>query len=494
MDEQRNADRPQRSRRWLAAALLLLASCLLVGATAIVSGQWLAARLAESSRAQATPPPALPTVAQTAAAPVADEPAAPVTEEPAMPTAAPTQAASPLADSRIAFVDAAGRMGTVAAAGGDERLIGAEDAVLLFPAWSPDGRSLAAVGSTAEGPGVFAVADSDGAALTPLYVNRRGAPIYLYWSPDGQAVSFIANHDDGLALYLAPAQGGEEARLLATGSPFYWQWAEAGDELLIHSGASFPGARIAFLDVAAGGEPGDDLGAAGFFQAPGISAGGRYLAWAEVDNTRARWLVVRQTESGEEQRLPHRGNIAMSWSPAGDRDLLAFVSPAAANRRAFSYYGPLRLLDATSGEVGLLSDLTVLAFFWSPDGRYIAYITVAGQDDGEQAAGGLTTVSLTESEPAAQQGNLRLALWVVDVESGLGQQRLVFRPTAMYLTQFLPFFDQYALSHRIWSPDSAALVLPIAGDTPQEDTIYVVPAHAGAAYDVAKGTIAFWSP
>ena len=131
--------------------------------------------------------------------------------------------------------------------------------------------------------------------------------------------------------------------------------------------------------------------------------------------------------------------------------------------------------------------ITVLAFFWSPDGRYIAYITVAGQDDGEQAAGGLTTVSLTESEPAAQQGNLRLALWVVDVESGLGQQRLVFRPTAMYLTQFLPFFDQYALSHRIWSPDSAALVLPIAGDTPQEDTIYVVPIKSDSEHFPHEG-------
>jgi TolB protein len=493
MEDESNDRRPVSYYRWLAGIMLLMASCLLIAAGVLAASQWWAGRGAATVGSHPAPPAAaLPTTVAPAAAPE-EETAAPAVEEENSP-ATPAGVAATMGDSRIAFVSPEGRIGTVAAAGGDERLISDESAVLLFPAWSPDGRSLAAVGSTSEGPGVFAVADSEGAALTPLYVNRQGAPVYLYWSPDGDTVSFIANHDEGLGLFLAPADGGEEARLLATGAPFYWQWAEGGEEVLIHTGASAPGARIAFLDVA-GGEPGADLGAAGFFQAPGISGDGRFLAWAEVDGTGSRWLVVRGEENGDDLRLPHRGSIAMSWSPSPDRNLLAFISPAVVeNEPAFSHYGPLRLLDATTGEVELLSDLTVLAFFWSPDGRSIAYITVDGRDDGMQATGQLTNVAFRRSEPAAQHENVRLALWVVDVDSGVGRQRLIFQPTSIYLTQFLPFFDQYALSHRIWSPDAAALVLPIAGDAPADDTIYVVPTHEGRPYAVAKGTVAFWSP
>ena len=34
----------------------------------------------------------------------------------------------------------------------------------------------------------------------------------------------------------------------------------------------------------------------------------------------------------------------------------------------------------------------------------------------------------------------------------------------LFVNQVLPYFDQYALSHRFWSPDSRSLVLPIVGD------------------------------
>src|SRR5690606_34811088 len=99
---------------------------------------------------------------------------------------------------------------------------------------------------------------------------------------------------EGIALYLAQADGSEEARLLATGAPFYWHWRPSGDELLMHTGAAASDARLAFVG-AEDGEAGEDLARPGFFQAPGISANGRYLAWAEVDGG-VRWLVVRPEE------------------------------------------------------------------------------------------------------------------------------------------------------------------------------------------------------
>jgi TolB protein len=61
----------------------------------------------------------------------------------------------------------------------------------------------------------------------------------------------------------------------------------------------------------------------------------------------------------------------------------------------------------------------------------------------------------------------------------------------------LPFFDQYALSHRIWSPNSDAVVLPIAESDETADIagIYIVPIarRSGPPRRIAEGAIAFWS-
>jgi TolB protein len=55
----------------------------------------------------------------------------------------------------------------------------------------------------------------------------------------------------------------------------------------------------------------------------------------------------------------------------------------------------------------------------------------------------------------------------------------------------LPYFDQYALSHRLWSPDSSALVLPI--QVQDEARIFVVPVSGGQPQEIAVGDMAFWS-
>ncbi len=479
MDEQSDVG-PQPRRRWLIAGCLvvLLVACLAAGAVLLLN------RLAPGSEQ----------VAQEAEAPgEPDEPAAPATTTATRPPAEATAAVEAPAGGagRIAFVDPQGRLGTVAPDGSDERLLTGEGARFLFPAWSPDGTQLAAVGQVGDGPGVFAVQDAGDASVTPLYVNRRRAPIYLYWSPAGDVISFIANHEEGIALYLAPADGSTEARLLATGAPFYWQWRPGGDELLMHTGAAAADARLAFVG-AENGKAGTDLARPGFFQAPGISADGRYLAWAELDGG-VRGLVVRPEAGEGGERLPHRGAVAMSWSPDPASARLAFISPVGSDERpVLGFQGPLRLLDAESGEVKVLSPHGVLAFFWSPEGSRIAYLTLTGEEDGMQAAGQRGPLA-RRGKGVAQRERLQLTLWVANVATGRSTRLLTFRPTPVYLTQFLPFFDQYALSHRIWSPDGAALVLPIAGDGPTRDGVYVVPVTGGDARRVGDGDIAFWS-
>ena len=150
------------------------------------------------------------------------------------------------------------------------------------------------------------------------------------------------------------------------------------------------------------------------------------------------------------------------------------------------------MLDVASGQTRLLARQTVLAYFWSPDGRSIAFITVNGdpQDGGVNALA--KTRQLTrQTRPAQQLGQGFLTLSVVDVATGEGLRLLDFQPTGVFLTQFLPFFDQYALSHRLWSPDSRALVLPVVEET--GNWVLVVPAAGGRPFHLAEGDVAFWS-
>jgi TolB protein len=63
----------------------------------------------------------------------------------------------------------------------------------------------------------------------------------------------------------------------------------------------------------------------------------------------------------------------------------------------------------------------------------------------------------------------------------------------LFVGQVLPFFDQYALSHRFWSPDSRAIALPIAADDGSV-SIAAIPTDGGPTTRSAGGVAASWSP
>jgi hypothetical protein len=61
------------------------------------------------------------------------------------------------------------------------------------------------------------------------------------------------------------------------------------------------------------------------------------------------------------------------------------------------------------------------------------------------------------------------------------------------VNQLLPYFDQYALSHRLWSPDSASILLPLV-DSVGRDQVVVVPADGSEPRPITGGAKGFWSP
>lgn len=409
-------------------------------------------------------PSQLPTLVPTAVSPSGHESGAFI----------PPRPESNTPPGRIAFVSANGRLGTVAPDGEELRYLTPANGLFQFPAWSPTGDTLAVIGGLPGGSGVFTVQDAEDSTLVPIYTGST--PVYLYWKPDGTQVSFIAQHREGLGLYLSPPDGSNDSRLLATGQPLYWHWHPDGQRTLTHRGRQ----PLAYVDLE-GNEDALDVGR-GIFQAPGVSASGRFVAYSEQAETdgEGSLLTVRDEDTAVVLfSEAHEGVAALSWSPTADT--LAYISPT--SDRA-SFFGPLRLYDTVNDAVYTAVGEDVLAFFWSPDGRYIAYLSL-GQ--GSQQADQKTTAG-----KPSQQRQARVTLSVLNVESGFQQPLYNYSLPTLFTAQFLPFFDQYALSHRVWSPDSQHIVLPVRGE---EDVtrIVVIPRDGSPPTVVAEGVAAFWS-
>ncbi len=384
--------------------------------------------------------------------------------------------------NRIAFINDNGQVMTINPDGTDAQQLTKAIQRFQYPAWSPDNSQLALIGQDATGSAIYVV-DADAREARPenLYNNN---PIYLYWSPDGQQISFIANTpSSGLALSLVPADGSATSRILSKGAPFYWNWADNGEEILIHSGGPGRSGRVEMIAVT-DGNANDELGRPGFFQSPGISANGRYWAYAQQSGINSQ-IAILDTETNEIQSEAHTGSASLTWSPT--EPLLAYTSGN--EPESNSFVGPLRLFNAQTGEVTLLSRDAVIGFFWSPNGRYIATFTI--NDPSLERDINASSRKFPLAKPA-QQGNLpQLELVIFDTTTMEGKELFRYIPTLPFLTQFLPFFDQYALSHQMWSPQSDALVLPMIEEN--RNQIVIVSINSGEKQYLADGGMPFWS-
>lgn len=421
--------------------------------------------------------------------------------------------------NRIAFVNPSGELETISPDGNDRRLLASGDRFFQFPAWSPNGQQVAAIGSTPDHVGIFVFEDQvdDAPDLAPprvIYESEQEVPIYVFWSPDGQHISFITNRpeEQSLGLHIASLKADPLAtpsRLVATGRPCFWDWSADGKRILLHTGlATEDDSQLRFIDPFNPSSGNASIARPGLFQAPGIARSGRFWAFGQVNRSGERQLVVDGRGTNNRMLVPHHGLAAMSWSPT--RDQLAYISPTEPVR---TYYGPLRVLDATTGKATLLTDDIVLAFFWSPDGRRIAYFTLAHiaehirqnvlpNADAAARDGGFWNLTEADDESELEEADterrLWLNLWVIDIEQGEHRLITTFEPVETFVNYFLPFFDQYALSHRIWSPDSDAIVLPMTKRDAEDDdraVVYIVPAlrGGGTPQPIAEGSMAFWS-
>jgi TolB protein len=81
----------------------------------------------------------------------------------------------------------------------------------------------------------------------------------------------------------------------------------------------------------------------------------------------------------------------------------------------------------------------------------------------------------------------------VDVAAGTATPPRVIGISPLFINQVLPYFDQYALSHRVWAPDGASILLPVIAEDGAE-ALQVLPADGSPGRVLAEGSIGFWSP
>ena len=173
---------------------------------------------------------------------------------------------------------------------------------------------------------------------------------------------------------------------------------------------------------------------------------------------------------------------AFLWSPDGSHlAVVDDVRPVRYGNTPILVYRQFRMLDSATFSERARVEENVLAFFWSPDGSKIAIVTIAGTG-----------------------GELRWTL--LDVETGSSIRLADFTPSRDQLTMF-QFFDQYAYSHLLWSPDSRYLIFSgrlslsasSAGLMGQSDRrgskVFIIDTGPVITVDeVAEGVLGFWSP
>ena len=404
-------------------------------------------------------------------------------------TLSPASTAGP-AVNRLALIGADGNLYTADRNGGAKVAITSDAALsrsatvqraYIFPNWSPDSEQVAYVGISSEGNGkaVLYTSRTDDPKHVEIFSTGDALPFYLYWSPDSKRVAFLSQaRNNDMTLNIANADGSGSAEA-GKGSPFYFSWAPDSQSVVSHVGGSRRQSADAFIGVhttAGQGSPLNLALAPANFLAPAWSPDGTQFLSAETSGAGADELTLTDGH-GEHARAITRynGSIFFNWSPDGKR--IAYLLEAGGTSKSELHVAGA---DGTNNQV--VTDDSPLAFFWSPDSSKLAYLV--------RASNGQSSLPFASSN--SQAAAQRLTWKIVSLADKQILTLVSFLPTDTFAS-IIAYFDQYAQSLRLWSPDSTALVYSIVeGDG--SDAVYVLNIDSSTEPKrISDGSGAAWS-
>jgi len=329
----------------------------------------------------------------------------------------------------------------------------------------------------------------DGAAPQILFeTDRLSAPFYLNGSPDDRSVAFlIPSTRDAMELQVAQTDRPNSARLALAGQPNYSSWSPDSRSLLAHVGGDQADAFVGTVALSGSQSTTLETNPAAF-QAP---------VW--LPNASDTWLYARQQGARSELVLnvggtvqslaTLEGGVAFTLAPNGQQVAYALNTPDS------FLYNNLVVIDLAARATHIVYQGNLVSFFWSPDSKQIAYLTGALIEPGRIGrVGGLAAPARPQGQRALQnQRVLQLTWHVIELSTGRTIDLTTFEPTESF-TYLLTYFDQFAQSTAVWSPDSRSLVYtgtPLAG----KRGVYVVDTqHPDAAPRfISPGDFAIWS-
>lgn len=396
--------------------------------------------------------------------------------------------------NRIAFVDVEGAIQTIKPDGSGQRQISPNaDGFFTWPTWSPDAQQLVYSGVTNSDSEDIKISlyasNASGSRDREIYVGEpgvvgllaEGVVHYPMWSPDSKKVAFVATTSRGLTLFIDDTANDSKAQRVLDDGPLWMSWSPDSENLLVHRGVDHFIVNISkdfevtelgiYSDVyrVPAWNPNDETITIATSENPSLST----ISSADLSGNLIDSQVALRTV---------QPNPAFLWSPSGK-----FLAIASSSQEvSYQGIGMLIYRNLTIVPESSLNHPTtirdpIFGFFWSPDSTKIAYVTTSDT-----------------------RGVLRWML--VDLNEQRQRPLVDFVPSLEQLTLF-QFFDQYAYSHSLWSPDSDALVF--AGSLRAESVTASYSEHPGhegfhvtvvdtdsvtSPQTIAEGFLAFWSP